>query len=108
MRRILLSIGLIVLASPAWASAAPANPPDAAAQPDKPAASAPADSAATDTVVPFPGMTLSLIEGALVLSKLFNRVNLETKHELDGERYFFTTRPDGHLIAAVSPRGPSA
>lgn len=50
------------------------------------------------------GMTLSLMEGALVLSKLFNRVNLDLKHELDGERYFFTTRPEGHLIAAIAPR----
>jgi cytochrome P450 len=52
------------------------------------------------------GMSLSLMEGALALSKIFNRMNLETRQELDGERYFFTTRPDGRLIAAPSPRNP--
>ncbi len=54
MRRIVLSIGLIFLTSPAWASPAPTIAAPGTAPTDKPAA-APVDSPAADSA-PFPGM----------------------------------------------------
>jgi cytochrome P450 len=53
------------------------------------------------------GMSLSITEGGLVLSDIFNRVNLEMVHEPKGEQFAFTMRPVGRLDFAVTPRDPA-
>lgn len=55
------------------------------------------------------GMSLSVTEGGLVLSEIFNRINLEMVHEPNGEQFAFTMRPVDRLEMNVTPRqgGPS-
>jgi cytochrome P450 len=50
------------------------------------------------------GMSLSVTEGGLVLSDIFNRVNLEMVNEPKGEQFAFTMRPVGRLEMNVTPR----
>ncbi|TAL31157.1 MAG: cytochrome P450 [Alphaproteobacteria bacterium] len=50
------------------------------------------------------GMNMSLMEGALMLSQIFNRLDIKAEKFPDGEEYFFTTRPKGTFDISVTAR----
>ncbi len=50
------------------------------------------------------GMNMSLMEGALMLSQIFSRVDLKPEKLPDGEEYYFTTRPHGTLDVTATAR----
>lgn len=48
------------------------------------------------------GMNMSLLEGALMLSQIFNRLEIKAEKLPEGEEYFFTTRPKGSFDISVT------
>ena len=52
------------------------------------------------------GMSMAMNEGVVFLSRIFNRLDLEAKQHLEGEKYFFTMHPKGNLLVKAKPRPP--
>lgn len=50
------------------------------------------------------GMNMSLMEGSLMLSQIFSRVDIKPEKLPEGEEYYFTTRPKGNFDISVSVR----
>lgn len=50
------------------------------------------------------GMTMSMVEGKALLSKIFNAFDITVTKEPKGERYYFTTRPDSKMELTATPR----
>jgi cytochrome P450 len=49
------------------------------------------------------GMNMSMLEGALMLSQIFNRLDIKAETLPEGEEYYFTTRPKGPFDISVTP-----
>jgi cytochrome P450 len=47
------------------------------------------------------GMNMSLFEGTLMLSQIFNRLEIKADKLPEGEAYYFTTRPQGSFEVSV-------
>ncbi|MEZ0262754.1 MAG: cytochrome P450, partial [Alphaproteobacteria bacterium] len=54
------------------------------------------------------GINMAMYEGAIMLSQIFNRVDLKPDALPTGDEYYFTTRPKGPLSVTVSKRLPPA
>lgn len=52
------------------------------------------------------GINMASYEGALMLSQIFNRVDLSAEKLPAGDEYYFTTRPRGSMDVKVTARGP--
>jgi cytochrome P450 len=50
------------------------------------------------------GINMSLLEGALMLSQIFNRIDIKPEKFPEGEEYYFTTRPKGSFDVNVTTR----